>query len=432
MQVRRGNADDGESDADAFVACLLPGVDDLTTTAPFERETIAVQCCRTDGTCVRKTSDDDDTCLSGFSDKDGSPPYITEHTFGEAVSICAANGLELCAGSCAGTGCSYNRHPVFSSLPCPSPPPPRSPPLPPPPSQPPAPPPAQPPAHPPQPPSQPPSLPPAPPPGIPPSGMQVRRGNADDGESDADAFVACLLPGVDDLTTTAPFERETIAVQCCRTDGTCVRKTSDDDDTCLSGFSDKDGSPPYITEHTFGEAVSICAANGLELCAGSCAGTGCSYNRHPVFSSLPCPSPPPPRTPPPPYRPPSQPLSDIPAPGIQIIQGDNSGAFVACLRPSGANVTAAPWGKETIALQCCKTNSGECVRRLDNDNSKCLAGMSGEQAPYITQHTYGQAAKACASMEMELCTKSCAGTGCSYNRHPVYTRLLCETTSVGT
>ena len=36
----------------------------------------------------------------------------------EARQLCAERGLQLCNRSCVGTGCGYDRHPVFSSLPC--------------------------------------------------------------------------------------------------------------------------------------------------------------------------------------------------------------------------------------------------------------------------------------------------------------------------
>ena len=55
-------------------------------------------------------------CVVGQSSS--SPPYIEALTYGEAVQRCEKHGLELCKASCLGTGCFYNMHPVYTSLPC--------------------------------------------------------------------------------------------------------------------------------------------------------------------------------------------------------------------------------------------------------------------------------------------------------------------------
>jgi hypothetical protein len=123
--------------------------------------------------------------------------------------------------------------------------------------------------------------------------VQVRRGDALDSESDVAAFVACLLPGVDDLTTTADFDRKTIATQCCDSNGGCFRRFDDDNSKCVAGYSIEASGSPYITPHTYAEALSICSSLELRLCEKSCKGKGCSYNLHPVYTSLPCPLPPP-------------------------------------------------------------------------------------------------------------------------------------------
>eukprot|EP00308_Calcidiscus_leptoporus_P015619 CAMPEP_0119351008 /NCGR_PEP_ID=MMETSP1334-20130426/273_1 /TAXON_ID=127549 /ORGANISM="Calcidiscus leptoporus, Strain RCC1130" /LENGTH=61 /DNA_ID=CAMNT_0007363707 /DNA_START=5 /DNA_END=187 /DNA_ORIENTATION=+ len=60
----------------------------------------------------------------------------------------------------------------------------------------------------------------------------------------------------------------------------------------------------------------------------SCAFKGCKYNDYPVFSSLPCPSPPllQPAAPPPP--PPAYPPTDFPIPqsGVAVLDGNRADA----------------------------------------------------------------------------------------------------------
>jgi len=232
-----------------LVKCMWPG-DEQVTTADHGRNTIAAQCCEMDGTCRREV---DGTCVAGKSSRGAAGGGIEPMTYGEAVAKCAQLSLELCGQSCAGSGCSYNSHPVWSRLPCdslPAPPPP-------------------------------PPSPPPPPPGIPAEGVQVLQGSRTGAQ-----LVTCVRPG-DEQVETAPWKLETIAAQCCETDGTCRRQ--DVDGTCVAGVSDKTINPGGgIEPMTYGEAVVKCAQLGLELCDKSCAGKGCGYNRHPVWSRLPC------------------------------------------------------------------------------------------------------------------------------------------------
>ena len=122
---------------------------------------------------------------------------------------------------------------------------------------------------------------------IPASGVKVIRGNANSG------LVTCLRPGDEDVKT-ASWNRQTIAVQCCvpgKEDerSGCRRWIGgNNDEGCFSGFSQASDGPPYITAHTYEEAVDICAANNLVLCKQSCYGMGCYYNSHPVFTNIPC------------------------------------------------------------------------------------------------------------------------------------------------
>ena len=46
----------------------------------------------------------------------GNPPR--PYTFAQAEQLCAEAGLEMCEQNCAGAGCGYNTHPVWTRLPC--------------------------------------------------------------------------------------------------------------------------------------------------------------------------------------------------------------------------------------------------------------------------------------------------------------------------
>merc|ERR1719261_2130171 len=101
-----------------------------------------------------------------------------------------------------------------------------------------------------------------------------------------------------------------IAAQCCTPDGACRRKVFN---TCVAGESNVLNGA--IEELTFSQTMQRCASFGLELCQQSCRNTGCAYNSHPVFTSLPCMSAPPPPPPPPPSpSPPPPPPSPSPPP----------------------------------------------------------------------------------------------------------------------
>ena len=101
--------------------------------------------------------------------------------------------------------------------------------------------------------------------------------------------MGCLMPGVDDGKVAWPGSGrpyDTIAAQCCTTAGECRREV---DGQCVAGNSNALNGA--IVEFTYAKTEELCTANGLEVCKQSCAGKGCYYNYHPVFSSLPCTSP---------------------------------------------------------------------------------------------------------------------------------------------
>ena len=83
-----------------------------TTAGTGQFNTIAAQCCKSDGTCHR--SIENSGCVAGHSKNEG----LTPTTYSQAVAMCEEHGLELCTQSCRNTGCLYNRHPVWTALPC--------------------------------------------------------------------------------------------------------------------------------------------------------------------------------------------------------------------------------------------------------------------------------------------------------------------------
>ena len=52
----------------------------------------------------------DADCVGGY------PPKA--YTYSETVTLCTSLGLELCAKDCGGTGCDYNKGPVWTNLAC--------------------------------------------------------------------------------------------------------------------------------------------------------------------------------------------------------------------------------------------------------------------------------------------------------------------------
>merc|ERR1719222_1890774 len=256
-------------------------------------------------------------------------------TYGDTVAACEARGLVLCHQSCFDLGCQYNKHPVYSGLPCPSAgasPPPSLP--------------------------APPSLPPAEP--IPQDGIAIVAGDREEVET-----LFCLWPGDEAVTSSVGQEpsremrRTDIAAQCCASvqpDPVDCRRLalddgapSTDEDDCIAGKWRRTGST--FVAMTYGETVAACDARGLVLCHQSCYDLGCQYNQHPVYSGMPCPVAPPASPPPP----------SIPQEGIAILAGDRLVVeTLFCLWPGDEAVTSSV-GREPsremrrtdIAAQCC-------------------------------------------------------------------------------
>jgi len=85
-----------------------------TTAGTGDWKAIAAQCCESDGTCRRYIGDATSGCVAGHSNIEGVIPT----TYAQAVTMCADHGLQLCEKSCRNAGCWYNRHPIWTALPC--------------------------------------------------------------------------------------------------------------------------------------------------------------------------------------------------------------------------------------------------------------------------------------------------------------------------
>jgi len=172
-------------------------------------------------------------------------------------------------------------------------------------------------------------------------------------------------------------------------------------DTCAASYFRPSSKP---------QAARLCALNA----AGSCASGGlhdCPVDPATV-------SPPSPPSPPPP-------VTAIPAEGVKVLSGGNAEAtLVKCMWPGDEQVTTADHGRKTIAAQCCEAD-GTCRRQVDGT---CVAGKStrGTEGSGIEPMTFGEAVAKCAQLNLELCDRSCAGSGCNYNSHPVWSRLPCD------
>ena len=96
-----------------------------------------------------------------------------------------------------------------------------------------------------------------------------------------------------------------------------------------------------------------------------------------------------------------------------------------CIDPTSA-VTAI--NGKNIAAQCCDKGGSKACRRIapgkKNDDEGCIAGLAKNKPPRTM--TYAEAQATCAALDLDMCEKSCAGTGCSYNKYPVYTSLECN------
>jgi len=184
--------------------------------------------------------------------------------------------------------------------------------------------------------------------------------------------------------------------------------------------------------------LSRCEAAGLQLCTQSCSGQGCSYDKTYVWTSIPCGSTPAPVLSPPPSPspaaspPPPSPLSP-PAPvsavsGVLALQGRaDDQALGECISTSSAAI--ATENDQPIAGQCC-TREGGCRRRFSTNgeastnNRHCLSGAYGGST--FAGMTYAETLSRCEAAGLQLCTQSCSGQGCSYDKTYVWTSIPCS------
>lgn len=189
----------------------------------------------------------------------------------------------------------------------------------------------------------------------------------------------CLRPGMEGVTSVDDVPGETtsmrhphIAAQCCERDtGACRRFVgTNDDDGCIAGYSSN--IAPFIRPMTYGENVAKCESLGLTLCSQSCRHQGCYYNRHPVFTKLPCAAPPPPPlpdgttgspplpTPPPPAAPPipSAPWVPSAAPLLSKLSSEDDETFVQRCKHACFKTESCVGFEDNI--QC--TIGGRCCR----------------------------------------------------------------------
>ena len=76
---------------------------------------IAGQCCEADGTCKRRTTNNNADCIFGIASDTAS---FVERTFAQTLAECSSRGLVMCEHMCTGTGCHYDNNYVWTGLAC--------------------------------------------------------------------------------------------------------------------------------------------------------------------------------------------------------------------------------------------------------------------------------------------------------------------------
>jgi len=180
----------------------------------------------------------------------------------------------------------------------------------------------------------------------------------------------------------------------------------------------------YVTWHSGGAPATthLCVYDSAAAKCNSGEGVSCtppSLYPPPPPSSATSPSPPPPAG------------GDIfiPDGGVKILDG-GSGEMLACAMPGDEGLDVV--GNEAVAAQCCTLASPpQCVRWLGtNDDAGCLSGKPP------AAHTYEAAVRLCDALNLVLCTADalpdvqCAGTGCQYNKWPVWSAVPCSDSAV--
>jgi len=112
--------------------------------------------------------------------------------------------------------------------------------------------------------------------------------------------------------------------------------------------------------------------------------------------------------------------------GVKVLDGGSKQSPPStCIEPTSA-VTAI--NGKPIAAQCCDKGGGATCRRFEegkkNDAEGCVAGFAKTKPPKTM--TYSEAKAKCDRLGLDMCKKSCSGSGCYYNKYPVYTSLPCD------
>ena len=127
------------------------------------------------------------------------------------------------------------------------------------------------------------------------------------------------------------------------------------------------------------------------------------------------------------------PSSPQPAPvtavsGVLALSGvSDAEAQGECISTSSAAIATA--NDQPIAGQCC-TSEGECRRRFTTDGSRsssnddCLSGVYFTTSFFAM--TYAETLSRCEAVGLQLCTQSCRGQGCSYDRAYVWSSIPCS------
>uniref|UniRef100_A0A7S4BCD2 Uncharacterized protein n=1 Tax=Chrysotila carterae TaxID=13221 RepID=A0A7S4BCD2_CHRCT len=120
------------------------------------------------------------------------------------------------------------------------------------------------------------------------------------------------------------------------------------------------------------------------------------------------------------------PINAIPSGGFAVLSGGIvASTQIGCLHPGDEDTVfmIERWGRERFAPQCCSSD-GECVREV---SGQCIGGESSpsNSQGITTTWTYTKLFNECQSRNLQICGRSCANTGCSYNFHPVISNVPC-------
>jgi len=120
-----------------------------------------------------------------------------------------------------------------------------------------------------------------------------------------------------------------------------------------------------------------------------------------------------------------------------VAAGDNDSLKIKCLRPGDENTVMMAKCRDSedlclVAVQCCVRGSTDlkgCRRYVGVESTQetCVAGIPPQLKPF----TYVTAVARCEELgetvgeELGLCDRSCASTGCFYNKMAVLTDKAC-------